>query len=112
MAGFFAESFLLQPAEQPTAAEMASLEQTAINFMLFGLRYAIIRKPLVCWMAARGNLEVLSNSAELDEAEESPLNGAARPKLVPIPILSHPRSNSSGLLILNTDEAVSYLSLR
>ncbi len=53
-------------------------------------------------------MEVLSNSAELDEAEESPPNGAARPKLVPIPILSHPRSNSSGLLILNTDEAVSY----
>ena len=25
MAGFFAEGFLLQPAEQPTAAEMASL---------------------------------------------------------------------------------------
>ena len=93
MAGFFAESFLLQPAEQPTAAEMASLEQTAINFMLFGLRYAIIRKPLVCWMAARGNLEVLSNvgdasSAELnwDEAEEARHNGAACPKLVPIPI--------------------------
>ena len=84
MAGFFAESFLLQPAEQPTAAEMASLEQTAINFMLFGLRYAIIRKPLVCWMAARGNLEVLSNSAELDEAEEARHNRAARPKLVPI----------------------------
>ena len=76
------------------------------------LRYAIIRKPLVCWMAARGNLEVLSNSAELDEAEESPLNGAARPKLVPIPILSHALSNSSGLLILNTDEVVSYQSFR
>ena len=76
--------------------------------MVIGLRYAIIRKPLVCWMAARGNLEVLSNSAELDEAEESPPNGAARPKLVPVPILSHPRSNSSGLLILNTDEVVSY----
>ena len=39
------------------------------------LRYAIIRKPLVCWMAARGNLEVLSNSAELDEAEEARLMG-------------------------------------
>ena len=26
MAGFFTKSFLLQPAEQPTAAEMASLE--------------------------------------------------------------------------------------
>ena len=59
-------------------------------------------------MAARENLEVLSNSAELDEAEETRHNGAARPKLVPIPILSHPRSNSSGLLILNTDETVSY----
>ena len=78
------------------------------NFMVIGLRDAIIRKPLVCWMAARGNLEVLSNSAELDEAEESPLNGAARPKLVPLPILSHALSNSSGLLILNTDEAVRF----
>ena len=56
-------------------------------------------------------LLALSNSAELDEAEESPLNGAARPKLVPIPILSHALSNSSGLLILNTDEAVRYLLL-
>ena len=62
-------------------------------------------------MAARGNLEVLSNSAELDEAEESPLNGAARPKLVSIPVLYHPRSSSSGLLILNTDETDSYLFL-
>ena len=62
-------------------------------------------------MAVRGNLEVLSNSAELDEEEEARHNGAARPKLVPIPILSHPRSNSSGLLILNTDEAVRYLPL-
>ena len=35
MAGFFAESFLLQPAEQPTAAEMASLEQTAIKLYAF-----------------------------------------------------------------------------
>ena len=43
--------------------------------MLFGLRYAIIRKPLVCWMAERENLEVLSNSAELDEAEEARLMG-------------------------------------
>ena len=72
--------------------------------MLISSRYAIIRKPLVCWMAESENLEVLSNSgglssAELnsDEAEESPLNGAARPKLVPIPILSHALSNSSGL---------------
>ena len=38
------------------------------NWMVIGFRYAIIRKPLVCWMAARENLEVLSNSAELDEA--------------------------------------------
>ena len=59
-------------------------------------------------MAARENLEVLSNSAELDTAEESPPNGAARPKLVPILILSHALSNSSGLFILNTDEVVSY----
>ena len=51
-------------------------------------------------------LSASSNSAELDTEEESPPNGAARPKLVPIPILSHPRSNSSGLLILNTDEMV------
>ena len=65
-----------------------------------GLRYAIIRKPLVCWMAESENLEVLSNSgglssAELnsDEAEEARHNGAARPKLVPIPILSHALSN-------------------
>ncbi len=29
----------------------------------------------------------------------SPPNGAARPKLVPIPILSYPRSNTSGLFI-------------
>ena len=57
-------------------------------------------------------LSALSNVATLDEAEEARHNGAARPKLVPIPILSHPRSNSSGLLILNTDEAVSYQSLR
>ena len=70
-------------------------------------------------MAARGNLEVLSNSGglssaelNLDEAEESPPNGAAHPKLVPIPILSHPRSNSSGLFILNTDELVSFHPLR
>ena len=56
-------------------------------------------------MAARENLEVLSNVATLDEAEESPLNGAAPTKLVPI--LYHPLSNSSGLY-LNTDEAVSY----
>ena len=62
-------------------------------------------------MAARENLEVLSNSAELDEAEESPPNGAARPKLVPIPILSHALSNTSGLLILNTDETIRYLPL-
>ena len=71
---------------------------------VFCFRYAIISR-LVCWRAARGNLEVLSNSGglssaelNLDEAEESPPNGAARPKLLPIPILSHPRSNSSGLL--------------
>ena len=50
-------------------------------------------------MAESENLEVLSNSAELDKAEESPPNGAAPTKLVPIPILSHPRSNSSGLFI-------------
>ena len=62
-------------------------------------------------MAASENLEVLSNSAELDEAEESPLNGAARPKLVPIPILSHALSNTSGLFILNTDETVRFLFL-
>ena len=62
-------------------------------------------------MAESENLEVLSNSAELDEAEESPLNGAARPKLVPIPILSHALSNTSGLLILNTDEVVRFLFL-
>ena len=50
------------------------------------------------------------SSAELnsDEAEEARNNGAARPKLVPIPILSHALGNSSGLLILNTDETVSY----
>ena len=50
-------------------------------------------------MAARWNLEALSNVATLDEAEESPPNGAARPKLVPIPILSHALSNYSGLFI-------------
>ena len=44
-------------------------------FMAFGFRYAIIRKPLVCWMAASENLEVLSNSAELDEEEEARLMG-------------------------------------
>ncbi len=74
-----------------------------LKLWLFGFRYAIICKPLVCWMAESENLEVLSNSAELDEAEESPHNGDARPKLVPVPISSHPLSNSSGLLILNTD---------
>ena len=58
-------------------------------------------------MAASENLEVLSNSAELDEEEEARHNGAACPKLVPIPILSYPRSNSSGLY-LNTDGTVSY----
>ena len=79
--------------------------------MLLCSRYAIIRKPLVCWMAARGNLEVLSNVATLDEAEESPLNGAAPTKLVPIPVLYHPLSNSSGLY-LNTDEEVSHHPLR
>ncbi len=70
-------------------------------------------------MAARGNLEVLSNvgdasSAELnwDEAEEARYNGAARPKLVPTPILSHALSNTSGLLILNTDEVVRFQALR
>ena len=62
-------------------------------------------------MAASENLEVLSNVATLDEAEESPPNGAAPTKLVPIPVLSLPRSNSSGLLILNTDEVVSYQPL-
>ncbi len=69
-------------------------------------------------MAESENLAFLSNSGglssaelNLDEAEESPPNGAACPKLVPIPILSHPRSNSSGLLILNTDEMVRYQSL-
>ena len=39
---------------------MSSME----NFKVYGIRYAIIRKPLVCWMAASGNLEVLSNSDE------------------------------------------------
>ncbi len=70
-------------------------------------------------MAESENLEVLSNSgglssAELnsDEAEESPLNGAAPTKLVPVPVLYLPRSNSNGLLILNTDEAISLLALR
>jgi hypothetical protein len=58
-------------------------------------------------MAARENLEVLSNSAELDEEEEARHNGAACPKLVPIPILSHPLSIPAGF-ILNTDEAVRY----
>ena len=62
-------------------------------------------------MAASENLEVLSNSAELDTEEESPPNGAAPTKLVPIPILSHPLSNSSGLLILNTDEMVRFYLL-
>ena len=57
-----------------------------LNCKIFGLRYAIIRKPLVCWMAESENLEVLSNSAELDEAEEARHNGAARHKLVSIPI--------------------------
>ena len=57
-----------------------------LNCKVIGFRYAIIRKPLVCWMAARGNLEVLSNVATLDEAEEARHNGAAPTKLVPIPI--------------------------
>ena len=35
-----------------------------------GLRYAIIRKPLVCWMAESENLEVLSNSDEAEEARQ------------------------------------------
>ncbi len=63
-------------------------------------------------LSASSNSGGLS-SAELnsDKEEESPPNGAARPKLVPIPILSHALSNTSGLLILNTDEAVRYLPL-
>ncbi len=32
-------------------------------------------KPLVCWMAESENLEVLSNVATLDEAEEARLMG-------------------------------------
>ncbi len=41
------------------------------NFYGFRLLVRHHGKPLVCWMAARGNLEVLSNVATLDEEEEA-----------------------------------------
>ena len=62
-------------------------------------------------MAARGNLQLCPTLRKLDEEEESPHSRAAPTKLVPVPILYLTLSNSSGLLILNTDEVVSYQPL-
>ncbi len=39
----------------------------SFGFYSFWLSVRHHGKPLVCWMAVSGNLEVLSNSAELDE---------------------------------------------
>ena len=67
------------------------------------MRFSVLGTP--SWQTVglldgcKRKLLALSNSAELDEAEEARHNGAAPTKLVPIPILSHPRSNSSGLFI-------------
>ena len=83
-----------------------------VEFKAIGFRYAIIRKPLVCWMAARGNFQLCPTLRSWTKRKKARHNGAAPTKLVPFPIWYHPRSNSSGLLILNTDEVVSYQSLR
>ena len=33
-------------------------QRLPLNYMVSCFRYAIIRKPLVCWMAARGNFQL------------------------------------------------------
>ena len=69
------------------------------NFYGFRLLVRHHGKPLVCWMAARGNLEVLSNSAELDEAEEARLMGLPARSWYQSPSYPTPEAISAGFLL-------------
>ena len=72
MAGFFAESFLLQPAEQPTAAEMASLEGKTLKLGGFSVLGTPSWQTVGLLDGYKEAWRFLSNVATLDEADSVP----------------------------------------
>ena len=71
-------------------------------FSTFGIWFSVLGTPSSQTVGlldgCKRKLSASSNSAELDTEEESPPYGDAPTKLVPIPVLFLPLSNSSGLL--------------